>query len=958
VPALASAQPVAPAPSPLAAKVAISELSDRLGWKQPMYFSTIQAADIDGDGQDEVLGRWINGLTVYRFDRGTFVRHSRLGALSDNAGFYDPSWYSTIRAAVLDPKAGRADVVARKDDGIHVYRYDSATRAWRELGANAPTRPFADNDPTGTLWYQAKHYATIQLADITGDGAAELVGRGRDGLQVWQWQPAIEQWTPLAMSGELSDAQGFDVEAYYGTIQLADLDGDHAAELVVRAANGVRTYRWQSNTWQRMGASGPFADDAGFVSGRRHASMGVYVDTTGAAWLYGLAAGGRGPGSGTIQVSRWQSDHWEPAQSIVLPELGWDRASQASTLIAADFTGDAAPEFVVRGDFGMHAYSSTGAALQLDAPIFRDAQGWNLQEQYDTVQTMTAQVASGSGATASRRLLLGRGGKGLEVYKFDGQWQTAVDPTFPAYCATPTDGSAPCLAYQAISNTLVPGVNDIRAQYTQEKFTYDTFAAFIRTVSIMANPIGPANQAAFETVQKEMVQELTYAATVKAWFGNYLAMMTQQYNDASGLLNQAVDDVSLSTSTSVLARWLEYGGDITSAIAYVFDDEGEPGQEIGLIIEILDDIYGDLANSSGDVSEQVSKLQTQLNDQVTNYPLAIATSETRYLTDYAKLKRIGENTAGGGFDWAKATILQVQNVADAARNGMLVNFYRTLLPSKWQVYWCWENGFGGMAECGSDYTPDKFNCQYNGVTPPPIPGWTSNAYIYAGETVDVNWTLLGRLTGPLSAGTNNLNAIWYMAMLGGDLGWDLPQWGLSGTSGYLQSADPRLAYNNIKYGYAWSNTGCDGDGSTTGKLTQQTSTGQWLSVAQHNGRRVPASEANGILREIGSLKAEAEALSTTPAMQIELGSPLREAAGLVARANLAATPGASGSVSATTPTHLATLFLQRVEAHAQLLGPTRTEYLAMRAHCLVAQLQGQSPAGRNCSGVGYPDFYP
>ncbi|MGI9070057.1 MAG: hypothetical protein ACR2JB_01690 [Bryobacteraceae bacterium] len=124
---------------PSSKQIALPQLSDGLGWKQPMYYSTIQTADIDGDGQAEVLARWIDGLTVYRFENGTLLRHSRIPALSDNAGFYEPSRYSTIQTAVLDPKLGQADVIAREHDGIHVFRYEPKQRQWRELGANSST---------------------------------------------------------------------------------------------------------------------------------------------------------------------------------------------------------------------------------------------------------------------------------------------------------------------------------------------------------------------------------------------------------------------------------------------------------------------------------------------------------------------------------------------------------------------------------------------------------------------------------------------------------------------------------------------------------------------------------------------------------------------------------------------------------------------------------------------------
>lgn len=359
---------------PEAKQIALPELSDGLGWKQPMYYSTIQTADIDGDGQTEVLARWIDGLSVYRFENGTLLRHSRISALSDNAGFYEPSWYSTIHTAVLDRKLGQADVIAREHDGIHVFRYNCKKHEWRELGSHASVRPFADMDAGGTDWTQPKHYLTIQLADVTGDGVAELVGRGRNGIQVWRWNTADESWAQATAGGELSDSQGFDQEACYYSIQLVDVDHDGVAELIARAPAGVQTYKWSSAGWTTVSANGPFGDDAGFLTGKRYKSMRASVDATGRAWLYGLTAGTAGAGSGAIQVYRWNEDHWQLVQTIPLPGTGWDRESQFATLMAADIQGDAEPEFLVRGPRGLQAYTLAGRPLPMHSQSFSDAQ--------------------------------------------------------------------------------------------------------------------------------------------------------------------------------------------------------------------------------------------------------------------------------------------------------------------------------------------------------------------------------------------------------------------------------------------------------------------------------------------------------------------------------------------------------------------------------------------------------
>jgi hypothetical protein len=288
---------------PAVKRIALPELSDGLGWKQPMYYSTIQTADIDGDGQDEVIARWIDGLHIWRFQNGTLLGATRVNTmLSDNAGFYEPSWYATIQTAVLDPKYGRSDVIAREADGIHVFRYDSAKQEWHELGGSVSSRPFADHGTDDTDWTQPSHYLSIQLADLNKDGAAELVGRGRNGMQVYSWNADNESWIPLGVGGQFGDDQGFDQERYYSSIQLLDVDHDGAAELIARTPSGVQTYKWGGAEWARLSSNGPFGDHEGLQTGAFYKSVHASLDATGQAWLYGIV-----PGSALFRCNRDRS---------------------------------------------------------------------------------------------------------------------------------------------------------------------------------------------------------------------------------------------------------------------------------------------------------------------------------------------------------------------------------------------------------------------------------------------------------------------------------------------------------------------------------------------------------------------------------------------------------------------------------------------------------------------------
>jgi hypothetical protein len=917
-----------------AKKAALPQLSDGLGWKQPMYYSTIQTADIDGDGQSEVLARWIDGLSIYRFENGTLLGHSRLLALNDNAGFTEPSLYSTIHTAVLDRKLGQADVIARKRDGIHVFRYDSTQHQWQELGSHASVRPFADNDAGGTDWTQPKHYLTIQLADLTGDGVAELVGRGQNGMQVWRWNAADESWAQTSAGGVLSDSQGFDQEPYYYSIQLVDVDHDGVSELIARAPAGVQTYKWTSAGWTIISAGGPFGDDAGFLTGKRYKSVRASVDATGRTWLYGLAAGTDGGGSGTIQIHRWNEDHWQLAQTLPLPGSGWDRESQFSTLMAADIQGDAQPEFLVRGPRGLHAFTLSGHRLPMLSQSFTDAQGWNLTENYGTLQTAVATVTEGE--SHARTLILGRGSKGLEVYKFTRGWTAAADSNFPQYCTNfNTDSSPQCLAYKAISNRANTGQVDIRSEYTQADLTSGDWSNRQSNVQAMNNPNGPNNDSNWHLVQTEMVNELGYVATVLGWFGNNYRVLNDNYNRSADILGQAVGDVDFAATKSVTVKWLEMGGDIASKLAGFIP--GGPG--IQLIIQIIMDTYNNLTAPTGDLDQAITKIYTELNNQKSALNSTNAIQQTAYLTDYSKLQQIGQDHTTGGYDWANATDVVIADAQNGAASGMLLNFYRTLLPYKWYVIWCSDPVNG--SECGSVYTPAKYDCQYgHDVVGAP---YDSEAYLYAGASYDVNWALADKFTG---VEKDDLNAIWYMMLLGSDAGWDLPnyQW-VKGD--YDTGSDPVLSADNLRNNPPPYNTGCNGNGSTTGQLGGSSQTlSQRLTMAQQNLRHVTASEADAILERMRRLKREAKAASRDSDVEIDLTSPLREAAKLIERAKSPGRPGREGSVSATTPTHLLELFVQRAQRHTPDLGQPRAEYLLTNAYRLIAELEGQNQPGK------------
>ena len=86
----------------------------------------------------------------------------------------------------------------------------------------------------------------IHLADIDGQPGSGLTGRGSDGLHTYRYNKNTQAWRPAGFIPELNDSAGWDMPEHYSAIQLADIDGRPGAELAIRGADGLHVYRYYS----------------------------------------------------------------------------------------------------------------------------------------------------------------------------------------------------------------------------------------------------------------------------------------------------------------------------------------------------------------------------------------------------------------------------------------------------------------------------------------------------------------------------------------------------------------------------------------------------------------------------------------------------------------------------------------------------------------------------------------
>jgi hypothetical protein len=277
---------------------------DAGGWKHPDQYSTIQLADVDGDKRDELLGRTPAGLEVWDFDTAlgqwrpqvddkdlpvvltAFASHPPAAGGPGGSGtdWTQPQYYDTIQAADIDGD-GRAEILARAASGMIVLDYTPGppgkAGSWRQLTTSGP---FSDADG----FTVPSAYTTIQFADIDGDHKAELIGRSpSQGLLVYRWNGS--GWTALPGLPGFSDAGSDQAAPYYTTIQFADvLPGNPGKELVARDQDGLHVDKFAGNAWQRVSVSfpRPFPDaTAGccFSNGHRWPDSPSYFETITAA---------------------------------------------------------------------------------------------------------------------------------------------------------------------------------------------------------------------------------------------------------------------------------------------------------------------------------------------------------------------------------------------------------------------------------------------------------------------------------------------------------------------------------------------------------------------------------------------------------------------------------------------------------------------------------------------------
>ncbi|MBQ9396605.1 MAG: phosphodiester glycosidase family protein [Proteobacteria bacterium] len=349
----------------------VLELSNDSGWADVSNYSTIQFADYNDDGKADICARADAGVMCWVSTGTGFGDATEIVPMTDADGYNDVKYYSTIRFADINGD-GRDDFCARYKEGYRCY--PSQGMGWGEgieLGDMA--------DSTG--WGNPEYYSTIRTGDVNGDGRVDVCARGSAGFRCWLSEG--DKFAPDFVAAAWSNANGWNYPRFYETIRMADLNGDHKADICARDSGGITCHLSEGTA---MGAAfrGPdFPDNQGWNDYDNYSTLRFGdIDGDGKDDLC-IRANARlvcYPSTGSGFGSAIAIDDMSDAN-------GWNQPKQYRTIRMADVNGDGKTDVCGRNADGVRCYLSNGTGFDIaDGPGFRDSSGWGAPEYYSTLR--------------------------------------------------------------------------------------------------------------------------------------------------------------------------------------------------------------------------------------------------------------------------------------------------------------------------------------------------------------------------------------------------------------------------------------------------------------------------------------------------------------------------------------------------------------------------------------------
>ena len=213
-----------------------SDFGDADLGRNSIYYNTFRLASVTGNGVPTACIRRFDGVRCATQQNGQFLPHVSFSADFSRSRGWDnnASYGSTLQFADINHD-GKDDICGRGSAGIGCALANSSGTGF--LPISLWTGDFSDNQGWGS---QASYYNSIRLADVNGDSYPDVCGRGVWGIacglnnKSGGFSP-VQLW----ITSQFADAQGWSQPKYGTTVQFGDLNGDGKTDVCARGMNGI-----------------------------------------------------------------------------------------------------------------------------------------------------------------------------------------------------------------------------------------------------------------------------------------------------------------------------------------------------------------------------------------------------------------------------------------------------------------------------------------------------------------------------------------------------------------------------------------------------------------------------------------------------------------------------------------------------------------------------------------------
>ena len=722
---------------------AVPTWTDAGGWSDPSQFSTIQLADVNGDGRDELLGRSDAGIQVWWFDTGVGQWRPQVDAnatpliLSDfrsprpgetpATDWTKPEFYSTIQTAHLREGPG-AQVVANFADGMRVYAFRPgpggsinggswrlASSKSRVLAAGAsPARylslhavdPVDSGYPVLTdqnLFWRYRLYAFSARSGHTTTGApvsslpqyyldnmnavmpgpfgfaASNVYRTPDGVGV-QTALSGNSWLPLGPA----PTSGFACQAAKQCSPLTDTASPDCPAGATNCFGSSPAYYESMTVGNHLRGRD---DPNGYVLGRL--SDGLHV--------YGLT-------SVAFNTLGWD-DSIPVLKDLADPSTGLPPVGTWASIRTGDIDGDGKAEVLALDGNGLEAWTyqpGTKSWAKLPGTLGL-TDPWPTHEEY--ASTIRVGDVDGDG----RAEVVARGPYGIRTWFYNrrgtGGWERYLDSGYAPFPTAGQQNAFTELTAQAkVNGAIVQNAKSVRDAWagesapTQSDMT--TLQARLGNIGgctglSPASPPSyqactpPATSSGFTAadwlaVINEMLAESDAAYQVVGFFGQLDVMRQKLFIAAGAELPAIGDDLALQAAADTQATF-DFQSLFAGILGIAASFAGIEAPELSAALWVGSELASTIPQSSptamsNGLQSSYAKLQDKFATMITETNASGDAQSQLVRQDEGLLQLVGELQRSG--TWAMDTI----GMGSAANQGFATWVYSALIPTVYERY--------------------------------------------------------------------------------------------------------------------------------------------------------------------------------------------------------------------------------------------------------------------------------